>query len=578
MLGGATRVFDAGMSCPDWPTCYGQWMPFPVDPTIEYSNFQVFLEWSHRLIASIVGFFVLAVMFYAFKARQDKAVWRVAVTGFILISIQVLLGGLTVHLSNINWSVALHLGTAMLFFGSMIALRRVASQTKRKQLKVSRKWQITLWLFTLFVFCTMLLGAMVSSSYAGGSCGGLLSCMGSWLPTEDFNQLLHMKHRYMAFATLALAVLLIIFGKRESDTVRKTAKGLKILVGIQVIIGITLLYSFQNYAQAYHALSVFHLAWGSLVFMACVGAMVKVYTGEEGNFHSGKPQAFLKDVIQLMKPRIIVLLVITCIGGMLVATRGNMDLLSFSTFFFTSLGLALSAGGANMINMWYDHDIDKVMARTKNRPIPAGRMQRNTALYLGIFFGIFSAGFLALLVNEMAALMALSGYLFYVFIYTMFLKRRTAQNIVIGGAAGAFPPLVGWAAVQGDVAAVVPWLMFAVIFFWTPPHFWALALRKCKDYTKAGVPMLPVVKGDAETKVQMVYYMLILLPVSLAFGLYAPFGFIYLTSAVVLGGVWLYKIVKLMYAKDNELASGVFMFSLYYLALLFTAMVVDTFI
>ena len=231
-----------------------------------------------------------------------------------------------------------------------------------------------------------------------------------------------------------------------------------------------------------------------------------------------------------------------------------------------------------MINMWYDHDIDKIMERTKNRPIPAGRIQRNTALYLGIFLGAFSTLLLGFLVNWIAALMALSGYLFYVFIYTMFLKRRTSQNIVIGGAAGAFPPLVGWAAVQGDVNSLVPWLMFAVIFFWTPPHFWALALRKCKDYTKAGVPMLPVVKGDAETKIQMLYYMLILIPVSLAFGLFAPFGFIYLITAVILGGIWLYKIVKLMYAEDNDRALDVFMFSLYYLSILFTAMVVDTFI
>lgn len=578
-LGGATRVFDAGMSCPDWPTCYGKWIPFPVDPTVEYSNFQVFLEWSHRLFASAIGFLLLPVVFYAFKIRkQDKLVWRLSLVSGVLIIIQVLLGGLTVYLSNIHWSVALHLGTAMLFFGSMVALRRVSSQVKRKALKVSKKWKITLIIFTVFVFCTMILGAIISSSFAGGVCGGLFSCMGSWMPAEDIYQLLHMKHRYMAFATFGLAILLVIFAKSEPDSIRKTAKGLKILVVAQVAIGIVLLYSFEHYVNNYQALSIFHLAWGSLLFMACIGAIVKVYTGEDGDFHKEHPFTFTKDIIQLMKPRIILLLVITCAGALLVATKGNMSLLSFHTFFWTCLGLSLSAGGANMINMWYDYDIDKVMERTKNRPIPAGRMKRNTALYFGILFGVFSTILLGMLVNWMAAAMALSGYLFYVFIYTMFLKRRTTQNIVIGGAAGAFPPLVGWAAVQGDVASLVPWLMFAVIFFWTPPHFWALALRKCKDYTKAGIPMLPVVKGDAETKLQMVYYMLVLIPVTLAFGLFAPFGFIYLITAVVLNGIWLYKIVKLMYADDNERALDVFMFSLYYLALLFTAMVVDTFV
>jgi protoheme IX farnesyltransferase len=579
ILGGATRVFDAGMSCPDWPTCYGKWIPFPVDISTGYTNFQVFLEWSHRLFASSVGLFLLVALFYAFKIRKkDKLVFWVSIVSFILIGCQVLLGGLTVLLSNIHWSVALHLGIAMIFFGSVVALRRISAQTTRKALAVSTKWKVLLWVFSGFVFCTMILGAMVSTSFAGGSCGGLFSCMGDWLPREDFQQLLHMKHRYMAFATLVLGVLLFILSKKEPATIYKTAKGLKILVTLQVVIGIIVLYSFSHYADVYYYLSVFHLGWGSLLFMACVGALVKVYTGEEGNFHKTHSSGFIRDIIQLMKPRIIVLLVITCAGAMLVATKGNIDLLSAQTFIWTCIGLSLSAGGANMINMWYDHDIDKVMQRTKDRPIPAGRLSRNTSLYWGIFLGIFSTALLWLLVNDVAALMALSGYLFYVFIYTMLLKRRTAQNIVIGGAAGAFPPLVGWAAVQGNVFDLVPWLMFAVIFFWTPPHFWALALKKCQDYTKVGIPMLPVVKGDTETKLQIVYYMLVLLPVVLAFGLFAPFGFIYLTSAVILSAIWLYKAIRLMYAEDNELAMDVFMFSLYYLALLFLAMVVDTFV
>ncbi|MBI1364245.1 MAG: protoheme IX farnesyltransferase [Proteobacteria bacterium] len=290
-------------------------------------------------------------------------------------------------------------------------------------------------------------------------------------------------------------------------------------------------------------------------------------------------RAFWRDLVMLTKPRIIVLLVITCLCAMLVATNGNMDLLSWQLIAHTCLGLALSAGGANAVNMWYDRDIDAVMMRTRNRPLPGGRMKPGFVLFYGIALGVVSTAYLALMVNLWTAAMALSGYLFYVLVYTFVLKRRTVQNIVIGGAAGAFPPLVGWAAVQNNVADWVPWVMFSIIFLWTPPHFWALALRKNTDYTKAGVPMLPVVKGETETKIQIVYYMLLLIPVTLWMTLLHPsFGPIYFCSAVVLGLVWLYKCVRLMRTQGTELAMDAFKFSLSYLALLFAAMVADTFL
>tara|TARA_R110000868_G_scaffold218576_2_gene469076 strand:- start:5670 stop:6542 length:873 start_codon:yes stop_codon:yes gene_type:complete len=284
------------------------------------------------------------------------------------------------------------------------------------------------------------------------------------------------------------------------------------------------------------------------------------------------------DIFRLMKPRIILLLAITCTGAMLVATKGNIELLTWSTLIWGTLGLCLSAGGANTVNMWYDRDIDVIMKRTQNRPLPAGRMQPNTVLFLGIFWGIFAHILLWVMVNPLTAWMATSGYLFYVFIYTMYLKRRTVQNIVIGGAAGAFPPVVGWAAVQNDVSSWMPWAMFLIIFLWTPPHFWALALKKREDYKNAKIPMLPVVKGEAETKVQMMYYMLILLPVTLSLAISTHLSYIYLFSAAVLGLIWIRKGHRLMHEKGIESTMDVFMFSLYYLSLLFGAMVLDTFI
>lgn len=288
---------------------------------------------------------------------------------------------------------------------------------------------------------------------------------------------------------------------------------------------------------------------------------------------------FSRDIIALSKPRIITLLVITCLGAMFVATGGNMALISWQLIGWTCLGLALSAAGANMVNMWYDRDIDAVMARTQKRPLPQGRLHPLFVLGLGILLGAGAFFMLWYTVNLLTAQMAAAGYLFYVLIYTMLLKRRTVQNIVIGGAAGAFPPLVGWAAVQNSLDPAA-WLMFAVIFFWTPPHFWALALYKCKDYTKANIPMLPVIKGNDVTKRQMMFYLLILISLTLSAVLLnkPAFEMIYFLSAFILGGIWLYKTHRLLRSDGIEHAPDVFKFSLYYLALLFLAMVIDTFV
>lgn len=286
------------------------------------------------------------------------------------------------------------------------------------------------------------------------------------------------------------------------------------------------------------------------------------------------------DILTLAKPRIVTLLAITCLAGSLVAAKGNPDVLLMGPLLAGLCGLILSAAGANMVNMWYDRDIDPLMVRTQNRPIPAGRMRPATVLALGTFT-IAVGTWMASLANLLAAVFALGGALFYVFIYTMALKRNTVQNIVIGGAAGAFPPLVGWAAIQGDVSHPLPWLMFAIIFLWTPPHFWALALMANTDYTRAGVPMYPVVHGEDATRVAILRYLGVLLPVTLLPGLFPPLGWLYFGMATVLAAWWLQAAVQLLYAPQPTLttpgpAQKVFTRSLYYLALIFLAMVVDS--
>lgn len=284
------------------------------------------------------------------------------------------------------------------------------------------------------------------------------------------------------------------------------------------------------------------------------------------------------DLMQLTKPKILILLEITCLAGALVATKGNWDLFNMPLLCLSGAGLWLTAGGANAINMWFDRDIDAVMKRTQNRPLPGGRMTPNQVLFYGIFLMVLGGGMLAIFVNLWTSAMALAGGLFYVFIYTFWLKRSTPQNIVIGGAAGSFPPLVGWAAIQGNVADPLPWLMFLVIFLWTPPHFWALALKANSDYTKAKVPMLPVVKGVQHTKVEMMRYLMVLYPVVLAFGLFPTFGWGYMVAVTAISLWWLWPSYKLLKEESIDHAPEVFKVSITYLGLIFLTLVIATFV
>jgi heme o synthase len=281
-------------------------------------------------------------------------------------------------------------------------------------------------------------------------------------------------------------------------------------------------------------------------------------------------RTLLQDLIMLTKPRIISLLLVTTIAPMFVAGSP-----SFALVVLVFVGGYLMAGGANAVNMYMDRDIDDRMARTRLRPIPSGRMSSVSVLAFGVALATAATFLFAYFVNVVSAALALAGFYFYVYIYTRWLKRSTPQNIVIGGAAGAFPPLVGWAAVTGGLDLVAAYL-FLIIFFWTPPHFWALALLKQRDYSKAGVPMAPLVWGERETMWQMFWYTLILIALTVMPFTFGAFGVIYLVSATVLGLILLGGIIRMQLASDwTAPAWWVYKYSLLYLALLFVAMAVD---
>jgi heme o synthase len=309
------------------------------------------------------------------------------------------------------------------------------------------------------------------------------------------------------------------------------------------------------------------------------GSLQLARGGEQTGAADGILEADYRDWITLLKPRVLSLVVFTGVIGLMVAPGRINPVLGFTAI----LCIAVAAGACGAINMWYDRDIDAVMRRTRNRPIPAGRIQPGSALGFGVVLAVGSVIVMGLAINVLAALILALSICFYVFVYTVWLKRRTPQNIVVGGAAGAFPPLVGWAAVTGTVD-IIPLMLFAIVFIWTPPHFWSLALWANEDYKRANVPMLPVVAGARETRKQIFIYTLVLVPLTLVPVFLGFSGIIYGAAAMLLGALFLrhayHALTDRQDEKGNSLtndapARAAFKYSVVYLFALFGALAVD---
>ncbi len=302
--------------------------------------------------------------------------------------------------------------------------------------------------------------------------------------------------------------------------------------------------------------------------------------GEQSSLRTAAlPETDIRDWIALLKPRVMSLVVFTGLIGLLVAPGRMNPVLAFTAV----LCIAVAAGACGAINMWYDRDIDAVMHRTRNRPIPTGRIEPGAALGYGVTLAVGAVVVMYLAINLAAAVVLALSIAFYVFVYTIWLKRRTPQNIVIGGAAGAFPAVVGWAAVTGSVD-LVPLILFSIVFFWTPPHFWSLALFANADYQRAGVPMLPVVAGPKETRRQIVLYTLLLLPLSLAPWWIGFSGPVYGIAAILLGAGFLFSVLRVAFDRQDAAGASLtgdaparasFRYSILYLFVLFAALAVD---
>jgi protoheme IX farnesyltransferase len=320
-------------------------------------------------------------------------------------------------------------------------------------------------------------------------------------------------------------------------------------------------------------LTVMHSLTAVALWVALAGLVLAAgfYAREAVAFPPLDLRQRLKDFLTLTKPIIVLLLLVTTLAGMVA---GGKAWPSLSIAFWTLLGGALAAGGSGAVNQYIDRDLDKNMQRTARRPLAAGRMTPAEGLSFGLALCIASFYILAGYVNLLAAFLSLAGIFYYVFLYSLWLKKATVQNIVIGGGAGAIPPLVGWAAATGSLS-IPAWILFLIVFMWTPPHFWALAIVRRKDYEKAGVPMLPVIRGEAEARKQVLIYTLELVAVTFLLPIFNYTGLVYLVSAAILGGLLLYFAWRVYKVSGNKVAWTMYRYSSMYLMFLFLALVVD---
>ncbi len=423
------------------------------------------------------------------------------------------------------------------------------------------------WGLALLGYASLVFGAAQTAAGAGLVCPTLPLCGDGLAPPPTPLGLLVWLHRASGFAlALALVPALFLVGRPGTPVALRWAGWSALALafaGAGAGMAAVAWAPAPGWRLAHQALGAG--SWLAVLSLVLLAAQVRPRSGAAG-------RRTLADYVALTKPRVISLLLLTAIAPMFVTDRGWPPL---STVLAVAVGGFLMAGGANAINMWFDRDIDGRMARTRLRPIPSGRIAPRAALLFGVGLGALAFAVLWSLANPLSAWLALGGLLFYVFVYTMWLKRSSPQNIVIGGAAGAFPPLVGYAAAAGtlDLAAVY---LFAIIFYWTPPHFWALALVKRGDYARVGVPMLPVVYGERHTRVQILLYTLLLLPLTLLPSLFGAFGPLYAVAALLLGArlVW-YAVRVLRETEGTAIAWRMYRYSLVYLALLFVAMSVD---
>src|SRR6266550_1147486 len=571
VLGGVVRVSGSGLGCPDWPLCHGRVLP-PLD-------LHAIIEYSHRTAASLTSTLVVltaAVAWIAWRNRRDLVIPATLAVG--LLAIQVVLGAITVRLELPPMIVLAHLATAMALLGA-VCVTAVASLMPMPAQPADAQSARRARGAAGGTYLLIITGSLVVGSGASGACDAWPLCGGGFRLAVEGSPAIQLLHRGVAAVIgllVVMSLLSVLARHRRQPAVRATVALTLAALAFQVAVGAAVVTLHLPAVLRGLHLALASAVWSGTVILAVIASRLppaeQPLEIRDASRSAGRPvRDVVLDYVSLAKPRIIPLLLITALGGMMMAERGWP---STGLVLLTLLGGALAAAGAGAINCWIDRDLDREMLRTRRRPLPDGRIVPSHALIFGIGLGLAAFLVLAFWVNVLAAALAISGLLFYVFVYTLWLKRWTVQNIVIGGAAGAVPPVVGWAAVTHHVDLTAIYL-FAVIFLWTPPHFWALALRLKGDYARAQVPMLPVVRGESAARRQILLYTLILVAVTLAVVLTGALGLLYLAGAGVLGGLFIALAVANLRTRRQRWSRLLFDYSIAYLGLLFAVMVAD---
>jgi len=591
VVGAIVRSTGSGMGCPDWPTCHGALIP-PLSDTAAW------IEWTHRTIAVIVGLLVLALVIVAFRTeRATRSLVVASVAALLLTVFQAYLGKVTVDTSNASQWVTAHLATAMILLGLLtFIVVRAHFPAKLPDRGASQRLTLAVMFAAASVYALLLFGAQVTATGAAlvfpdwPLFSGQLVPVLSPDPAIAALQSAHFVHRFVAAIVaivvwgVAWAVWRAVRAGRSSQSVLALVGTAAALYAVQLVVGALQIWTnLAPWAVALHvglgaAIWALLAAGGFLGYYEARTAEVTAEATEKAPEAPDVPSGTLRDrvgaYVALTKPRIIELLLVTTVPAMVLAARG---IPSPWLVFWTLVGGTMAAGAANAINCYFDRDIDELMNRTKRRPLPAHTVPPENAFVFGLILGVISFGLMAFFVNLVAAFLTLVAMAFYVVIYTLILKRSTPQNIVLGGAAGALPPVIGWAAVTGDIT-LPALLLFAVVFYWTPPHFWALSMRLRRDYAAAGVPMLPVVAGVAETNRQIVLYTLLMVALTLAFFAVAHMGLVFLAGAILLGGLFLFQAMAMWRDGTDVRAVRLYKYSITYLAALFGLIVLDVFL
>ncbi len=623
VIGAAVRGTDSGMGCVDWPLCNGRLVPALGDTP-------AWIEWIHRGWGVLVGLLALAIVIVAFRSyRHNRAILIGSVVALLLTIIQAALGAITVASSNAGDTVVAHMATAMLL---LAAFTFVAVRARYPDSLPSRGASQRLTLLIAFtaisLYALLLFGAHVTATSDVPNGGSALiysdwpTFGGQLIPTFSGDagvaalQATQFLHRAIAGVVTIILLMTVVVTWRgaRGRGWASGAPGIGTLLGlvataaalfaVEVVVG-----ALQIFTQLAPWAVTLHLALGSAAWGLLAGATFYSYfearragvgetlTGGDGSGHrdpatdgeappteTRTPDARrplrerVNAYVALTKPRIIELLLVTTVPAMVLAAwRGvpGLDPLRFvGLVVFTLVGGTMAAGAANAINCYLDRDIDQLMVRTRRRPLPAQQVAAEDALVFGLALGVVSFAVLAFLVNLVAAFLTLLAIAFYVVVYTMLLKRNTPQNIVLGGAAGALPPVIGWAAVTGDIT-LPALLLFAIVFYWTPPHFWALSLRIRGDYEAAGVPMFPVAHGVPETTRHIALYSILMVCLTLIFFAVAHMGLLYLAGAILLGGIFLFQAFAMWREGTDRRAVRLYKFSITYLTGLFALIVLD---